>query len=346
MISTADPYARARASHYWDGCAGPLERLNSLLGDVQQAMLDLVEEYRATLPSTRLVLYAARDGRSGPPRALYWGHTISALRMAPDDPLGRRPKRYRHIPGKRLTAAHVRTYALKVRLRAVYFDFDRRRLARNEAHRSLKRAIDAIRKTLLARCPEEVRAASPVLFQDLLGQPSLPAAFSVLALPIARMLDPILMAELELRRLVEFHNAAPVDRRFVMFFDRDMDHPFGRVRWFRSAGWIPIRMTQSTLSRAGVPEEPRRRILDFETERRSIVRLRDPYTKVFTRLKVRAAAGLHAATAALDRAMPLTAAPWQLLPSDPPPADIPPDAGLHPPPSYGSDLEDEKGLTA
>ncbi|HLY11297.1 MAG TPA: TraI domain-containing protein [Planctomycetota bacterium] len=141
---------------------------------VRTELEDLANEFEQKVRRTRLILYRKRSGRPSEVYALFWGRSLSALRGEEDSPGWKGPKRIHYLSGP-VTDDWIEAWGLRHR-RATYFDFDRRRLALNEAFGAVTLALTTTLQLLRHRYTPALKSAGlpPLppsrLLQDLSPQ--------------------------------------------------------------------------------------------------------------------------------------------------------------------------------
>jgi hypothetical protein len=102
-------------------------------------ILEVAEEFRSRIHRSGLILFPKRKNKASDYYALFWGRTISALK-AENSTTGRKgPKRIEHLAGT-LQEEWVNACGNRHQL-ATYADFDRRRLALNQAYGTVTQAL-------------------------------------------------------------------------------------------------------------------------------------------------------------------------------------------------------------
>jgi hypothetical protein len=250
-------------SNLWD--------LYARQAEVRKVLVDMNEEFTQAVPKSRLVLYLKRKDSSFEYSALHWGFTIPGLKSWPVGADGHRARRIKHISTP-LNDAVVHCGAGDAR-RKLFFDFDRRRLAANEAYKKVTKAITTIRQILKGRAG---KGAAPTL------ETPLPPDGSLWGLPAEglqttsygwRLLVAILEKEIELLRLArEVEVSKPDPRLQFVFRSESPEREQVDAHWVLEGAPI-AKLTYAQIRALRIPEAHQRMLSRYERSRRDILKV-------------------------------------------------------------------------
>lgn len=277
---------RSRAEELFRVCESNIVELRSLLRIVHAAMERLVEQYRRDLYGYRLVLYVkTRAGNkdikavywaawSGPPKELY---TRTGLKKA-------RWKTHQAGGLKKCRIFRLSEASRKPKL----WEFDRRAVLLNEAHRQLMSALQSARKRWEDRGVRRSWEGQDLDWEAPAVTHEFDARYEAAMGGAWQFLTRMVAAGKRLGTLCTSYQTAPIHKDLALKFVSDPDHPHGRARWLwkghplarlESTG-IQDRLTDSLMRRMGIKSEERRLLTAVELERRSLVRAVQYYSGV------------------------------------------------------------------
>ncbi len=268
-----------RPATYFRILADHFVAVEQMLAQCEQAMQSVAETFRTALPRRKLVLYVKRTKYTKRPRGLYWGRAI------------KHAKRH-HLPG-RVNLTYIYFVGGNEDYRDAYRLFDDRAASLNNAHKLLATTSANLRSMMSKRTfPAPAWPLDLALVPSEFGRAGFPHA-----LPIWAHCSAIASC---VGRLVCLASrfAAEGDSGFVLTFERDVDHPFGRLRWRSASGaHLPTPLRWYRLERARVDRTTSRTLFVFERERRLLAREHHQLTAIFRRYTAFAAGAVDRAGA-------------------------------------------------
>lgn len=223
---------------------------------IQVEMVALPERFQRAAPICRMRLRPWRDAR-GFPFAIYWiiinRRRASRFRWQKDKPTFpfRRPKiRTRENLDDAIFFAHAS------KVRRVVYQFHALVKAVNSAHAELSRAIDSLRKRLrrFLCCATDLQSYGKDIARVAGFVGGLEIAFDE--------------SRISLQRL-DFDMSILPSLPFRLFFEQDLEHPYGRLRWRRVSDGRPFPALTDKVKRAlHVPAEISRLLTPHERKRR------------------------------------------------------------------------------
>ncbi len=294
---------RDLAAEYFHDLEVRLVDLHRMFRDICRAMETSVSECRKAIKGSPLVPYLKRRPGKESASQVYWVRICRPRPTLGPGPAwaGKGLKRWvEHLPGG-LTRDRVAQIAKNVGDSRVFAAFDARFRLQNEARRIIVRARLAFEHTLQGLSASRGWETQTPACAAPLVSPGLPDT-SKRALSLAWFLClRLAAAELELRSLVERHNARPAYRGLKLRFERDGAHPYGRSYWTlygdRLLGYArhlakegrrvedPANLTDRVMRKLRIPDHARLAIRPHEAARRRLEECRRGYIAVITHLK-------------------------------------------------------------
>ncbi len=236
-------YFRLLAEHY--------VAVERMLAESEHAIQRVAENFRTQLPRRKLVLYVKRTKKPARrPRGLYWARAV------------KHGKRY-HLPGG-LRPSYLRFVGDNEDCKAAYYAFDDRRKSLNRAHKILANRSATLRAMLARRrLPMAAWQVDMTLVPSEFGRVGFDRALPLWSLSSAMAMTVVKLVALATQFAA---NGVP---GFGLTFERDADHPFGRLRWRSDAGLhLPTPLRWYRLERGRIPRETSRALFAVERERR------------------------------------------------------------------------------
>lgn len=270
---------------------------------VEHQMEALKGAFNAGMPRSRLRLRPWSRRKGEPPYAVYWIFLTKKRRYFEDRTLqaieSLRPRWFKRL--KVRTRRDLDLVIHRAGLDAVRREVHRfhdDHLALNEAHRSLARGMDSIRKMLAGR------AAG----RDLTA-PALPADAVSFGVPdeVRSMVEHAWRLECLLRRttndlstLARLQGRQPGWIRYRLEFRQGKDHPHGHLVWrdLETRATVAC-LDDRTKRRLGIPSHMRGVLTPFELNRRDLIRELKSRSSLVRRIRTKARQALEAARSSL-----------------------------------------------
>jgi hypothetical protein len=248
-----------------------LSDLYARQAEVRKALVDMNEEFTRLIPKSRLVLYLKRKDSSFDYSALHWGFTIPGLKSSPMGAGGHRVRRIKHVSTP-LNDSVIHSGG-GISRRALFYDFDRRRLAANGAYKKVTKAITTIRQILKAFAG---KLAGPAPDAPLPPEGA-PPGMSPEALETAtmgwRLICQVHEKELQLLRLARGVEVARTDPRLRMVFSvATPDADFAQAHWTLDGAPIE-KLTYAGIRNLRIPEAHQKTLSRVERSRRDILKV-------------------------------------------------------------------------
>lgn len=303
MNKSRTRHIRDLAAEYFRDLEARLLDLHHVFREICGAMGKTVSDCRKAIKGSPLVPYLKPRPGKEVASQVYWVRTCR-----PRPTLGHAPGRegkwgkrwVEHLPGG-LTRKRLVQIAKDVASSRVFGRFDDRLRLLNEARRIIVRARLAFEHTFQGISISRGWEAQPPAYAAPLVSPGLPAT-SKRALGYAWSLClRLASAEMELRSLVERHNARPTYRGLKLRFERDGAHPYGRSYWTLYGARLlgharrlakdgsriedPANLTEQVMRKLRIPARARVAIRSYEVARRRLDECRRGYITLITHLK-------------------------------------------------------------